>query len=224
VLYPGTEEKRFREYHELLPGLGAFALSPAQDGEARGLSPLLKFIDEVITHVASQATQHERGRYWERQSFSRESESTSRSKSAALFLTKPPADSLVLLGFVKSQEHFEWVERTGRYNLRADERRGSVGLNAKELGADFVVLYGPGVDSATIWRVAGPAEIWARNQMIETQYPAPRGQLYLCLPIESLALAEFRLSGISVEAARRKHAPTALRGQPVVVTWQALLG
>ena len=64
VLYPGTELELLQEYHELLPGLGAFALRPTEVGPAAGTSLLRSFVEDIFEHIASQFTQHERSRYW----------------------------------------------------------------------------------------------------------------------------------------------------------------
>src|SRR5690606_8806426 len=37
VIYPGDENQVLYRYHEILPGLGAFALRPGRDGEALGI-------------------------------------------------------------------------------------------------------------------------------------------------------------------------------------------
>ena len=41
VLYPGDQSEQIREYHEILPGLGAFALRPSISGDAQGTRHLL---------------------------------------------------------------------------------------------------------------------------------------------------------------------------------------
>ena len=68
VLYPGDDissnQLRYSEYHELLPGLGAFVLRPTQLGDPSGIGTLRTFLDQVFEHVATRLTQHERGRYW----------------------------------------------------------------------------------------------------------------------------------------------------------------
>src|SRR5690625_4711044 len=42
VIYPGTEQELAAEYHEILPGLGAFALRPTRAGVADGTRALTK--------------------------------------------------------------------------------------------------------------------------------------------------------------------------------------
>lgn len=62
VLYPGRpgDSQRFEGFHEILPGLGAFALRPAANASVDGLEAVSKFLDEVITHFANRTTARER--------------------------------------------------------------------------------------------------------------------------------------------------------------------
>jgi predicted component of viral defense system (DUF524 family) len=65
VLYPGESiHKPFQSnFHEILPGLGAFSIRPANGGKAKGIDILSKFLDQVIDHLSNRTTAHERSRY-----------------------------------------------------------------------------------------------------------------------------------------------------------------
>ena len=222
VLYPGTEEKKvFNEYHELLPGLGAFAFRPTESGEVEGARTVRAFIEDVVEHIASQLSQHERGRYWNAEVYSQRAHK-SRSIPAAPFLSRPPADTLVLLGFVKSESHWQWIQTNKLYNLRADERRGSVRLNSKELSAELVVLYCPELDRIGLARIAGNPELKSSEQMRALGYPDPR-RMYCCL---TLAFLESLTWGgiLSAKAVERLHdLKIPIHGAPAVVSWQELM-
>jgi Domain of unknown function (DUF2357)/PD-(D/E)XK nuclease superfamily len=225
VLYPGTEPHAFSEYHELLPGLGAFALRPGPGGGgAEGSAALAGFIQDVIRHTASQATQRERSQYWTRQSFG-PSTRLEHAVEAAPFLRRPPVDTLVLLGFVRSAEQLRWIHEHALYNMRADRRRGSVGLGSRELAADLVVLYSSDPDFLEIWRSVEQPRLLTRGEMRELGYPRPRGEVYYCLQIERVdsedwASAEFRSTVI---ATRERLFPSAEHGAPVTTTWFELV-
>lgn len=218
VIYPGTEEECQIEYHEILPGLGAFPLRPTKEGVADGANVLTRFIEDVILHVASQVTQHERGLYWIAQAYS--GEPPTQPVMAVPFLTKPPADTLVLLGYVKSEAHLNWIKKTGRYNLRADGRTGSVGLEGAELGAEFVLLYGGPLEEAELWRVVDSPQLLTRQRMLELEYPEPRSEVYICLPVVPV-MGEWHgaTSTRSVEELKKRVAPAKEYGAPVVTTW-----
>lgn len=219
VVYPGTQQELATEYHEILPGLGAFDLRPTRDGVADGTKALIQFIEDVMEHVASQVTQHERERFWVYQAYS--GELPVRPARSAPFLTKPPADTVVLLGYVKNEAHLAWIQKTGRYNLRADGRTGSVGLHGEELAAELVILYGPPLHAMEVWRVVDGPQVMTYQRMLELDYPTPRGELYICLPVERVEAREWekRLSGSHIDRLRIEKAPGVPTGAPIVTTW-----
>lgn len=65
MLYPGNSiHEPFRSnFHEILPGLGAFSIRPGSGGSAKGIRVLSKFLDDVIDHLSNRTTAHERSRY-----------------------------------------------------------------------------------------------------------------------------------------------------------------
>lgn len=62
VLYPGaaSDEQKYQGFHEVLPGLGAFAIKPDSEGKALGMEELSTFLDDVIEHIANRTTARER--------------------------------------------------------------------------------------------------------------------------------------------------------------------
>ena len=65
VLYPGEpgEGQKFEGFHEVLPGLGAFAIRPDSEGKAQGMAALEEFLTNVIEHIANRTTARERVTY-----------------------------------------------------------------------------------------------------------------------------------------------------------------
>ena len=63
VLYPGlvpnsNEISRYERYHEIVPGIGAFAVRPAKHGESpAGLESVCEFIQEILVHQMNRFTQ-----------------------------------------------------------------------------------------------------------------------------------------------------------------------
>ena len=222
IIYPGTENDIRREYHELLPGLGAFAFRPTETGTRDGSDAIRQFVMDIFDHVASQITQHERGRFWLRQVFERSSPTMSRAP-AADFLVAPPADTQVLVGFVKSQRHWEWIEKTRSYNLRADDRRGSVGLNAKELNCDLALLFEPRLAKTAIAQIVGLPQLRSREQLLASGYPDPRGSLYYCIEVDFLKAGRWQnlLTIPMIEKLRQRRA--TIRGAPVTLSWYELV-
>ena len=107
VVYPGDghnpDDEIFLEYHELLPGLGAFALRPTEAGPVVGESAIRAFIEDSLRHFADVLSQERRARYWLRTTVGIEPlpPSTKPIRPRAIeglwFLERPPADETVLV-------------------------------------------------------------------------------------------------------------------------------
>lgn len=229
VIYPGDKDQVHRRYHEILPGLGAFALRPSGGGTPDGADAIRQFISDVLDHAATQVSQHERYRYWEKVVFCEQElpGDWGRQVRAVPFLKRPPADTRVLLGYVRDADHFNWIVSTGFYNMRADDRSGSVGLRSEQLAAEIVLLYGPEQSQASLWRVSGDPRLMTRERMLELGYPNPRSTVYYCLPLEPLAEGTEAVRGLTfplVERLVRELAPESPYGAPVATTWARLVG
>jgi hypothetical protein len=221
VLYPGEAAVDLRTYHELLPGLGAFALRPTSAGTVDGAAGLRRFLEDVLDHLASQGTQHARSRFWEEASHTPETR-VDRPVPTASFLRRPPADTLVLLGYVKSAEHLDWIVREQRYNLRADSRRGALSLGARELGAELLVLDGPALEAPRLFRLGEPPEVADRAELLRRGYPEPRGERYLLLPLGE-ALSASGLERARVAEARARLGVDRPTGAPLALSWLDLV-
>jgi uncharacterized protein len=173
VLYPGDHHQiPFTEHHEVLPSLGAFVLRPAEH-ETLGTSQLEQFLRDVLDHVADQATQHERSRFWRTVAY-RGAPLLDRPDRRLPRIGRPPSDALVLCGYVRGRRHADWISRSGLYNVRAGDRRGAVALDSDVLQASDVLLYGS--DTApTLWSRLGSWFVQSRENLLALGYPSPGG-------------------------------------------------
>lgn len=184
VLYPGSgDPSGRREFHEILPGIGAFPLRPSTDG-ASGATEVDRFLREILDHASNQASAAERAQFW----LGRHSISASRRVRPSDFLAVPPADEQVLIGYVRGPQ-WEWVRAQRRYNLRADNRAGSVGLRDELLRARLVLLWsyedGEPVVRGLFERV-GPWQVAAAEDLQATAYPVRHASaLYLVCEVNS---------------------------------------
>jgi hypothetical protein len=143
VLFPGTYEDKFEEFDEILPGVGAFPLRPAATETEEDQRALTKFLSSVIDHCCNQATKRERSQFWQNQHWTVHSDSDSceQTLKTAPFLAQPPADTRVLVAYVRP-ENVEFIRKSLIYNLRADNgRAGSVSPSDLELTAHYVLLW-----------------------------------------------------------------------------------
>jgi predicted component of viral defense system (DUF524 family) len=177
VIYPGDQNERLQTYpEEVLPGLGAFRLCPRKNDEPIGSADLKMFIEEVLDHLASRVTRHERARYWERAIWhvgkaDPNTESTER----------PAADTWVVIGYVKSARHWAWIHANRLYALRRDDRPGAVGLGSRELSADLALLYDADSARVELWRTSGSVDPMTNEDLEAIAYPTPGGRRYFCL-------------------------------------------
>jgi len=219
VLYPGSETRDIRQhpgFEEVLPGLGAFPLRPSTDGLAASSQNLDKFLGDVLTHFASQVTRHERQRFWTA-TVNRPGGPLLASALTTDFLDEPPADTDVLLGFIRSAEQRQWIEGMSQYNIRAGERVGAVEIGGRELGAKLLLLYERWNGTFRVaraaklirWRPASAADL------ISTGYPNPRGDLYFVADIELVEQLPSWAGLIDLEVLVSK----VVDGAPTVVTW-----
>jgi len=220
VLFPGDRPWEKTEFHELLPGIGAFPLRPTIGGVPEGREELKLFIRLVLDHLASQVTQHERGRYWTDRVYARDKPPSAQAP-AAPFLRRPAADTRVLLGYVKDENHLRWIHEKGLYNLRATGTRGRVGIRSRELTSDLVVLYGNELDMAEILAVGGVPELHTREEMLQLGYPGPGRRAYFCIPVRPTALGawENRLTSSKIQELKDQLAPGSPHGRPVSTSW-----
>lgn len=102
VLYPGNGQfgERFKKYHELLPGLGAFAVSPSSTGASGKL--LAEFIQEVLQCQRDRFSQLSRIEYWTHDTIREEPVEYHAENSS--HHTRPPKDTSLLLGFIRHDE------------------------------------------------------------------------------------------------------------------------
>jgi hypothetical protein len=224
VVFPGNPQSPrygFDRWGELLPGLGALALRPAADGSAEGAHHVRTFVSGLLDHVATQTTKHERVRFWERRSINA---TGAAAIDATPGLLRPPADSRALFGFVRTEEQLHWIRHRGRYNLRADDRNGSVLAEIDgRLDAELVVLFGEGLDPfVEVRRIIGPPLLLTAAQMADDGYLNPRGSLYLVLPLGDPLAAPPWLNRDTVNQLWLRQQGDAAMGPPFFAAWHEL--
>ena len=213
VLFPGTSTpSTFREYVELIPGLGAFPLRPGDDS---GRAALRRFVGDVLLHAADQATAEERNRFWQARIFQGPSRSE---RDAVGFLDRPPADTLVLLCWVPDSDHWLWTGETEQYVVRLAQADTGLPFRAEELAAPLVMLAGAG--RAVVFERRGAWTIVDDHDLRVLGHPTPSaGPALLCrlIPIEQQPdwLDQLPLTDLLARA------PTA--GGPVVIDWSSLI-
>jgi hypothetical protein len=200
ILYPGTEQKAFRGFHEIIPGLGAFAINPSEDKS--GIDKVSDFIDQVMKHLLDRISQRDR-------LSSKVYEIHKNSKTDDNILHEPfpeyhtgagsqriiPDETFVLVGYSRSKERMEWYENKGLYNFRMDDDAGSLVLSKEVADAKYLLLRENGTDKADkLFKITskGP-KVYSKEKLEKLGYP-PMGSLkeyYLVIEIGRVEPSDF---------------------------------
>jgi len=156
VLYPGNElnQKSFHGFHEILPGLGAFAIAPDENGKAMGTLELHSFLNEVLRHVGNRTTAMERSNYHIAKSNRVNSSNTLEEDHVEYgsitlpekdhfqpdYPALPPADHRVLVVWSKDDQELDaWVENNIAY-VRLGKRAGSLAITEELFGLRHLLI------------------------------------------------------------------------------------
>ena len=171
ILYPGTVQRRLRGFHEIIPGLGAFCLTPSNYDEE--LITLQVFLLKIVEHMLDRTSQRERMSYYTHNVYNKPSESVREvlPESAGKNRDFLPDETWVVLGYVKNEKQLEWVRKTGLYNFRTGTQKGSVRLSRNLVSSRYILLHNHG-ESIEFVRLAdeGP-RVFRRSDLLRMGYP-----------------------------------------------------
>ena len=199
VLYPGDagDVRRYEEFtgfHEVLPGLGAFAIRPKKDGSADGLGELKKFLDEVVEHLSNRTTARERASFHMAESYSLREDPVpyGRLKIGEKDVVSdtnralPPAEHHVVVAWHKTPAHREWFLRRHLAVVRLGQRRGSFRV-PPELASVRHVLFRSDDNFVEpgLFRLKEPGyKVFTSEELIAYGYPGPQGDVYAVFEVE----------------------------------------
>lgn len=181
VIYPGDVSRKWSSFHELLPGLGAFAIKPDDAGE--GLSVLNRFLQDVSEQVSNRAATRERARYFIHtsntpfvpQDLSADFSELTPTGERAL----PPINHLVLDCTVRNLAHSNWLQTTSKFDIPLS------GVITQELvGVKHLLVRGLSPTTAyTFYRVELTEIIGGADLLIAGHPDAINGGTYLVFTI-----------------------------------------
>lgn len=198
VLYPGTEKKEIRGFHEIIPGLGAFSINPT--GQNNDISELSKFIDLVIDHLLDRASQRENVSHKAHQIYKIDKEDdTILHEPIPEYLNGEkliPDETFVLVGYATNNERYKWYEENNKYIFRMDEETGSLELNNEVVNAKYLLLRRSGETNASdLYEIKskGP-KVFSTLHLDKLKYPPSTTKpkdYYLAIEIEKVTAKEF---------------------------------
>ena len=198
VLYPGNagDGRKFEQFHELLPGLGAFAIHPKADGSAEGMGELRKFLDDVIEHLSNRTTSRERASFHTAESYTLREDPV---QYGSLVLNErdvmsdtgraiPPAEHHVVVAWYDSPEQLKWTREKRIANVRLGKRRGTWHVPPEFASARHLLLRSYGGDAEPgLFRFKEDVpeyKIYSAKDLLETGYPgAAKGEIYAVFEI-----------------------------------------
>lgn len=172
VLYPGTESRELKGFHEIIPGLGAFSIRP---GHWNQDSLYLKqFLAEVKAHMFDRASQREKMSYYKYDTYKD-------IKKSSLMENLPEAvnenrdfmadDTWVIVAYYKNEEHLQWILNKHKYNCRAGDDAGSKEINTHFISARYVLLHDGKHTTHFIKILKKDPKVYTRAQLVDTGYP-----------------------------------------------------
>lgn len=191
ILYPGSENKRLKGFHEVLPGLGAFCLCP--NSIEKDSKEIEHFLHDILEHMLNRASQRERISYHTYDIYQNEPSVVCESMPEPYGTNRDliPEETFVLLGSYKDENHLQWILNNKIYNARTGTRNGSLRLKQEITGAKYVFLHKGGTQLLLRLSDKGP-----RVMSKEDLHKKPHSALY---SPSQLYYVVFDLDSISVE-------------------------
>ena len=194
VLYPGETSVIQKGFHEIIPGLGAFPVRPSKSNS--GIGDLKAFILEVIEHFINRASQREKMAYKVYDIHKKKNSNELKEALPELVGENRaliPDDTHVLVAFYKKQ-HLDWIIKSGLYNARANNNRGSLRLGPGEAGAKYLLLHSENetITSKLLKITETGPRVFSKQTLIDKRYPStPSQEYYLVYKVEQIEEKEF---------------------------------
>ena len=175
VLYPGTESREIKGFHEIIPGLGAFCVRP---GKWQSDSVYLKqFLAEVKAHLLDRTSNREKLSYYTYDIYRKPNE-----QMVMESLPEPvgqnrdflPDETSVVVAYYRDQEHLDWILQRHMYNMRAGSDKGSMQLEPNLINARYILLHDDKQCQPLIRLVKGGPKVYTRAQLVAMGYPQYR--------------------------------------------------
>lgn len=217
ILYPGDEQFIRREFHEIIPGLGAFPVKPSNTDD--GINDLRLYIQNILQHITNRANQRENLTYRiydiHKEKSEKELNQTIPEKYNSLRI-KPPAEIFVVVGDV-DENHKNWILNRGFYNYWTDKE-----ITPEMIGAEYLLLYDN--KSYTPW-VNGLFEIISKPEIKSAEWIKEKGyefvnrDIYFVYKIKT-KVADWSLDAIPVT----ENLYEFKKNNPITISLVDLLG
>lgn len=187
ILYPGNDDKptTFKGFHEILPGLGAFAIRPSEENS--GIHHLINFITEIKNHFLNRATQRENISTKTYQ-ITKDGLSSELKEPIPEYINGEkliPDETYVLVGFAKNNKRLNWYKENSKYNFRMNDEKGSLIFLPKVVDAKFLLLRESGKTQASIlYKLKEGIRVFSKEHLKELKHPEAEKDHYLVYEFE----------------------------------------
>jgi predicted component of viral defense system (DUF524 family) len=236
ILYPGNSKSTppFKGFHELLPGLGAFAILPREDRlkSANDYPELVSFITDLIQHFDDRLTQRERLSVNVSKIF-KEKLNFKSNKIIPEYLDGInkekliPADTSILIGYYRSQIYLDWFLKNSKYNIRFGDKRYAI--TKEMISADFLLLYSLETSNCIFLKIKGRnPEVYTKQDLLNLDYPNPTTPNYLIYEILNYGVKELEnlnIQNSDIENIKKafSHNEEKNSSLPFAITFEQLL-
>lgn len=187
ILYPGDTSMRKKGFHEIIPGLGAFAIKPGQEN----VDDLTNFIDEVIGVFQNRISQHEIFKNHRYETFKDASNTSVEEPYPEPYGmnrgTVPPlwksAEASVIIGTYKDDHHLKWIQTQKLYNFRI-QGKGAIDMRPEISSAQFLLVYKGKVQHLWKLKSESPA-FYSKNDLPKMEGYNPAHDYYLVFKLEN---------------------------------------
>lgn len=171
ILYPGTVERRLKGFHEIIPGLGAFCLTPSNCDEE--LISLQVFLLKIVEHMLDRTSQREKMSYYTNKVYKTPSERLNEQMPEPVGDNRSflPDETWVVLGYVKNDEHLNWIRKTGLYNFRTGTQSGSLRLSQSLVSSRYILLHNHGKSIEFVKLAEEGPRVFKRSELLRKDYP-----------------------------------------------------
>lgn len=194
VLYPGTVSDNKNGFHEILPGLGAFAIKPSRTN--CGTDELKMFLKEVVSHFMNRASQREKISLKTYETYKNSNSNEVNEPLPETYGVNRkliPDETYVLVAYYHDQEHLDWIIKNCLYNARIGPGNGSLRLRPQESNAQYILLHTSGEQVTNrIMKITekGP-RVFSKMQLIKKGYKNPSQDFYLVYDVEPIGTGQF---------------------------------
>ena len=186
VLYPGDKPQKKVGFHEIIPGLGAFCISP-NDENSQQIDELKKFIRDVVAHFMNRTSQREKIATYSNKIYNEPRkeflESFPEIHEKGMF----PDSTPVLIVSYNSQEHLDWITEQKKFPVcLGSMENGNLNYDSKITTAQYLLLYHSNTNEISgLYKVLeGNPKICTSDALNEMYYPqCAENHLYMMFDI-----------------------------------------